>query len=241
MRKHRIFILAALLIAGFHHGRLQGQEKPQITVDWIYSDASAELTALPRFFWLRDNTAILFDLRKPKAERTFELFAPESGKRRSLVDRDLAVQSLKTALGKEDTTVYLSWPRSFDRDGKRAVYLFNGDIYLLDLAASRFQRITKTDEKEKSVNFSPDGQKLAFVRANDLYVYDIAHHAEKRLTRDGSETLLNGTLSWVYWEEIFGRRDIGYWWSEDSRSIAYLQTDESMVSVMHFVDYKPQV
>ena len=30
--------------------------------------------------------------------------------------------------------------------------------------------------------------------------------------------------SWVYWEEIFGRRDIGYWWSEDSKAIAFLQT-----------------
>ncbi|MFQ5706839.1 MAG: S9 family peptidase [bacterium] len=217
------------------------QEKKQITVDWIYSDSSSALTALPRFVWLKNSTAIFFDLRKPKAERTFELFQPKSGKRTALVDNDKAIHSLKTALGKEDTTLNLSWPRAFDGEGKSAVYLIGGDIYLLNLGTSQFSRVTRTDEKEKAVNFSPDGQKLAFVRSNDLYVYNIAKSTEKRLTTDGSKTLLNGTLSWVYWEEIFGRRDIGYWWSEDSKSIAYLQSDESMVPVMHFVDYKPQV
>jgi dipeptidyl-peptidase-4 len=35
----------------------------------------------------------------------------------------------------------------------------------------------------------------------------------------------------VYWEEIFGRRDIGYWWSPDSKSLAFLQTDESPVGI----------
>ena len=62
---------------------------------------------------------------------------------------------------------------------------------------------------------------------------------EKRLTYNGSETLLNGTLSWVYWEEIFGRQDIGYWWSDDSKALAFLQTDESSVTKMHYVHWKP--
>ena len=50
---------------------------------------------------------------------------------------------------------------------------------------------------------------------------------------------MNGTLSWVYWEEIFGRHDTGYWWSPDSESIAYLQTDEAGVPVSTFVDFSP--
>jgi len=72
-------------------------------------------------------------------------------------------------------------------------------------------------------------------------MFDIETKAEKQLTDDGSETLLNGTLSWVYWEEVFARQDIGYWWSEDSKAIAFLQTDESPVGVMHYVDFKPAV
>ena len=71
--------------------------------------------------------------------------------------------------------------------------------------------------------------------------YDIPGKAEKRFTEDGSKTILNGTVSWVYWEEVFGRKDLGYWWSEDSGAIAFLQTDESPVDVMHYLDFKPAV
>ncbi|RQW04432.1 hypothetical protein EH222_11280, partial [candidate division KSB1 bacterium] len=78
-------------------------------------------------------------------------------------------------------------------------------------------------------------------RDNDLFVHDIDKGLETALTDDGSDTILNGTLSWVYWEEIFDRQDIGYWWSDDAKSIAYFQTDESPVPIAHFVDFKPAV
>jgi dipeptidyl-peptidase-4 len=109
----------------------------------------------------------------------------------------------------------------------------------LDLPSAQFARVTTTGAEEGCVEFSLDGRKLSFVRANDLFVYDIGTKVETRLTRDGSETTLNGTLSWVYWEEIFGRRDIGYWWAPDSSAIAYLQTDESPVAPSLFVDFQP--
>ena len=51
--------------------------------------------------------------------------------------------------------------------------------------------------------------------------------------------MLNGTLSWVYWEEVFGRRDIGYWWAPDSQALAYLQSDESQVDIAYFTDITP--
>jgi len=107
------------------------------------------------------------------------------------------------------------------------------------MATARFTRLTKTETEEKSAEFSPNGQRLAFVRTNDLYLIDLDTQKETRLTRDGSETTLNGALSWLYWEEIFGRREIAYWWSPDSTAVAYLQTDESGVEVSTFVDFQP--
>ena len=77
------------------------------------------------------------------------------------------------------------------------------------------------------------------MRDHDLYFFDLDTNHETRITRDGSETLLNGTLSWVYWEEVFGRRDIGYWWAPDSQAIAYLQSDESQVDIAYFTDITP--
>ncbi len=234
------FLIFVALLAQLGLNISSGLTQNEITVDWIYSDDSAALVDVPEFTWLADNTAILLDPRKPESERTFEKFEPASGKRLPVMDMNAAVASLKSLMGKEDSTFVLAWPDAFDATGKQALYVLAGEIYLLNVEAARFQRITRTEAVEKAVNFSPDGKNLAFVRANDLYIYDIAAGTEKRLTSDGTETTLNGTLSWVYWEEVFGRRDIGYWWSPDSKSIAYLQTDESPVGVVHYVDFKPQ-
>ena len=72
---------------------------------------------------------------------------------------------------------------------------------------------------------------LAFTRSNDLYVYDIASGKERRLTNDGSELILNGYASWVYYEEIFGRpsRYRAFWWSPDSKKIGFYRFDNTAV------------
>jgi dipeptidyl-peptidase 4 len=52
-------------------------------------------------------------------------------------------------------------------------------------------------------------------------VMDLATKKSHQLTSDGTATLLNGELDWVYPEEL----DLGTatWWSPDSKQIAYMQ------------------
>ena len=238
----RYLILSLLTLLLFICACGDSADDNRITVEWIYSDTAKAIATVPKYQWLDDNTAILFDTRLEKKERTFLKLDPQTQSELGpAVDREKALASLQEYLGKEDSTEYLEWPLSFDPYGNYAVYLYKKDIFLLDLAASEFRRVTQTETAEKAPRFSPDGSRLAFVRENDLYIYDLAANREKRLTSDGSDTILNGTVSWVYWEEIFGRRDIGYWWSEDSRALVFLQTDESAVTKMHYVDFKPAV
>jgi dipeptidyl-peptidase-4 len=217
------------------------QERSKITVEWIYSEEGKNVAALPSYAWLDDGTALILDPRVPPEKRTIVRLNPKTGARTPMVDAKRALRSMKAAAGDEQTAKGLDWPEAFSPDGAFALYLLKEDIFLLDLAASQFTRVTETETEEKSARFSPDGKKLAFIRDNDLWMYDIRAKKESRLTHDGSETILNGTVSWVYWEEIFGRQDIGYWWSDDSRAVAFLQTDESVVSISYFVDFKPDV
>ena len=86
---------------------------------------------------------------------------------------------------------------------------------------------------------SPDSSKVAFTRANDLWVRDITSGTETRLTFDGSELVLNGYASWVYYEEIFGRQSkyCAFWWSPDSRKLAFYRFDNSQVPM--FPIYSP--
>ncbi|MGB7926173.1 MAG: S9 family peptidase [Pyrinomonadaceae bacterium] len=232
-------ILYALCLMLLAAGMGLAQQKKEMTVEWIYSDDAGNATALPAYFWLRDGTALIYDRRQPKLQRTFERFDPQTGKREPALDMRKALASLQTLINKEDVPEVLTGPTAFDESGRSVVYEFGGDIFLLDLAGAQFRRLTKTEAEEKSVSMSPDGQAVAFVRNNDLYAYDLKANKENRLTTDGSETMLNGTLSWVYWEEVFGRHDTGYWWSKDSKSIAYMQTDESPVSVSTYTDFQP--
>ncbi len=80
---------------------------------------------------------------------------------------------------------------------------------------------------------SPDGTMVAFTRDNDLWIMYTADSTEVRLTWDGSELILNGYASWVYYEEIFGRSSNyrAFWWSPDSRRIGYYRFDNSEVPV----------
>ncbi len=81
--------------------------------------------------------------------------------------------------------------------------------------------------------WSPDSTMIAFTRDNDLYVASADGTGQRRLTFDGSGTILNGYASWVYFEEIFGRpsRYRAFWWSPDSRRIAFYRFDNGQVPV----------
>jgi dipeptidyl-peptidase 4 len=110
--------------------------------------------------------------------------------------------------------------------------------------ATPYQRPPETNPKpsigslglrnnEKNITFSPDGKWAAYTRNNNLYVLELATKRETALTFDGSDTILNGYASWVYYEEIFGRssRHKAFWWSPDSKHIAFMRFDDSQVPV----------
>lgn len=93
-----------------------------------------------------------------------------------------------------------------------------------------------------NLTYSPDSTMLAFTRDNDLYVVDIASKAEKRLTFDGTDVILNGYSSWVYYEEILGRstRYAAFWWSPDSKKLAFYHYDDTEVPMFPIYSAKGQ-
>lgn len=104
----------------------------------------------------------------------------------------------------------------------------------------RYEKFPLQPEGAVNLTYSPDSTLLAFTRDNDLYVVDIATGAERRLTSDGTDLILNGYASWVYYEEILGRpsRYRAFWWSPDSRRIAFYRFDNT--SVPMFPIYSPK-
>ncbi|HCZ22921.1 MAG TPA: peptidase S9 family protein [Rikenellaceae bacterium] len=87
--------------------------------------------------------------------------------------------------------------------------------------------------QDRNVTVSPDGKMCAFTRDNDLWIRSVSDSVETRITYDGSDVILNGYASWVYYEEIFGRSSNyrAFWWSPDSKRIGFYRFDNSPVSV----------
>ena len=68
---------------------------------------------------------------------------------------------------------------------------------------------------------------IAFVYEHDIWVVPVSGEDEKQLTFGGSDLILHGDLDWVYPEEL--NVGTGYHWSPDSRHIAFLELDETLV------------
>ena len=82
---------------------------------------------------------------------------------------------------------------------------------------------------QQLATFSPDGDRVAFVRDNNIFIKNLRFGSESQATTDGEKNkIINGVPDWVY-EEEFGF-DKAFWWSPDSKFLAYLRFDESEVA-----------
>ena len=131
--------------------------------------------------------------------------------------------------GEKDTCI-LDF-RALNPQASQSVRTIDGDLCEVKNGTRRW--LTRTSEKEEIFRVSPDGRQVAFVRDNDLYTLDIATGTERRYTYDGSEDILNGRASWVYYEEILGRQTkyAAFWWSPDSKHLAFYRFDDTQVPV----------
>lgn len=112
----------------------------------------------------------------------------------------------------------------------------DGDLYLKKEGGD----LRLTNDKDREVNpvVSPDGNYVAYTKNNNLYTVNLSTQKETQLTTDGSDVILNGFSSWVYWEEILGRgtNNKAFWWSPDSKKIAYFRSDDTKVPVFTITD-----
>jgi dipeptidyl-peptidase 4 len=95
-------------------------------------------------------------------------------------------------------------------------------------------------EKQMYASFSPDGTKVGFVRGNNIFIKDLASGKETQVTGDGSyNNIINGATDWVHEEEF--AFSTAYFWSPDSKKIAYYKFDESKVKEFSFNEFNKQL
>jgi dipeptidyl-peptidase-4 len=174
--------------------------------------------------WLDDES--YFEVREDSASHTRKLYKVEAATGRSelFLDPEKFKEILPAGLS--------VWnPSDRSPDFRLLLFVKDRDLYLLDTSSRGFRRLTANPAEEKNPTLSPDGRWVAFTRDNNLFALELDSGLEHQLTSDGSQTVYNGWASWVYYEEILGRgsRYRAFWWSPDSKHLAFLRFDDSPV------------
>ncbi len=116
----------------------------------------------------------------------------------------------------------------------------NGRLWLYDLKNGTGVQIGFTDMASgDDPKFSPNGEALSFVRDHNLAVVHL-RELGSALSMIGSPPgngVTNGEVDWVYEEELDVRSN--YFWSPDSKNLAYLQMNETLVPEYPIVDWMP--
>jgi len=120
-----------------------------------------------------------------------------------------AVRVTETTSRERDVT----WHPDGDRVALISDVDGNQEVYEIDLRTLEWKRLTETPDEEYAPDYSPDGMMLAYYRGNDILIV--------RDVLSGSESILvHEPLQTSPWTPA-------YFWSPDSRWIAYNGVDEA--------------
>jgi dipeptidyl-peptidase 4 len=148
---------------------------------------------------------------------------------------DPDVNKVKNEREKERLTRYHVAAYLWSPDSKHLIFDSQGQLWLYDLGTQTAVQFTSATDPSGDPKFSPDGNHIAYVRKHNLYARPINGKSEKQFTNDTGESLFNGDIDWVYTEELGVRSN--YFWSPDSKQIAFLHMDESQVPVYPITDW----
>jgi dipeptidyl-peptidase 4 len=204
-----VFSLAALLISA-------STSKKPITIDDVLAlHSPAPLTPI----WAPDGTAFVFvehgkvylyDIASRKSRVWFEAAPLEKAAKKPAEPKAFGWQNRRVS-----SDSYQWFPNNED-----LLASVEADIFVIH-PNGNYDQITATEIDEEDPKLSPNGRQVLYRTSSNLYVMDLATKKSHQLTSDGTATLLNGELDWVYPEEL----DLGTatWWSPDSKQIAYMQ------------------
>ena len=151
----------------------------------------------------------------------------------SLLDANISEQD-RDHRGRYDEPDYIWAP-----DSNHLLFDTNGELWLYDLKSVTGVQIGNTGmQSGDDPKFSPSGQYISWLRDHNLFVQRTDGSLPPLpLTTTHDDTTLNGGVDWVYLEELNVRSN--YFWSPDSKQLAYVQMNEAAVPQYPLVDFIP--
>jgi dipeptidyl-peptidase-4 len=215
-----------------------------LTIETLYQPGGLGGRGPETVEWSPDGTKLTFVQRDEKGEKGELWYADTAtGEKKVLVSAeklaalDPDVNKVKNEREKERRTRYHVAAYLWAPDSKHLIFDSQGQLWLYDLGSETAVQFTSASDPSGDPKFSPDGGRIAYERKHNLYVRPVGGDSEKQLTHDTGDSLFNGDIDWVYAEELAVRSN--YFWSPDSKEIAFLHMDETNVPVYPITDWMP--
>ncbi|XP_042481268.1 dipeptidyl aminopeptidase 4 [Macadamia integrifolia] len=193
--------------------------------------------SLITYLFSPDNTlnrkVYAFDLETCKQELVFS--PPDGGLDESNISPEERLRRERLRERGLGVTRY-EWVKSTSMKKTVMVPLPTG-IYFQDLSCHKPELKLSSGSCSPTIDphISPDGSKLAFVRDEELQVLNLLYGEPKQLTFGSKgNALTHGLAEYIAQEEM--DRKNGFWWSPDSKWLAFTEVDSSdipLFRIMH--------
>ncbi len=166
-----------------------------------------------------------------------------NGKLRTLLDHSKISTLLNANISEKDRDHRARYDEPdyiWSPDSQHLLFDTNGQLWLYDLVKGIGVQVGDTGmQSGDDPKFSPNGEFISFVRNHNLFVQKAfgKDSSPLALTDAHEGTILNGEIDWVYLEELNVRSN--YFWSPDSKQLAYLQMNEAQVPTYPITDWIP--
>lgn len=208
------------LLISFLAGSFFGLAQEKISVDDIYKKGTFRAKSVYGINWmnnggfysaLKNNNIIKYDVTSGEQVETI-LDA-------SSLDVEIKISSYEFSLDEKYILLLTDRQSIYRRSYTAIFYLYNRET----------KSLQKLDEDRIAyATVSPDGSKVAYTKNNNLYYVSLNDMSVVQVTNDGKRnSIINGSTDWVYEEELGFTK--AFFWSPDSKKLAYYRFDETNV------------
>ena len=236
--------LLNFVYAGVAQNVAPKDSKEPLTIESIFSEGGITGRAPEAIQWSPDGKKLTLVLRDDAGEHGQLWYVDTATGEKKVLVSEAKLASLapdatkiKDEREKERVTRYHVAAYVWSPDSKSLLFDSSGQLWMYSLENGVAVQFTSSPEASADPKFSPDGNHVAYLRKHNLYVQPLAAQNGRQLTDDTEENILNGEVDWVYAEELGVRGN--YFWSPDSKEIAFLQMNEKQVPTYPITDWLP--
>ncbi|MTI29694.1 S9 family peptidase [Xanthovirga aplysinae] len=228
MKKLFIFCCLAFGLLSWKEG--VSQEKREVTLEDVFKKGIFRQKSVSGINWMKDGRFYTSLEHTKKADYVIKYNITTGAIADTLVNGETLYKE-----GQTSSLRFTSYTLSADEDKiliateREPIYRRSSKafFFIYDLKSKALSSLAQGD-KQSFATFSPDGSKVAFVRNNNLYYVTLNDMKEHAVTTDGKwNHIINGSSDWVYEEEFSIAK--AFFWSPDSKLLAYYTFDESDV------------